>query len=270
MTRPGSEAVVAAVLGWPIGHTLSPAMHNAALGAAKLPGRYAAFAVAPENLPAALSGLPALGLCGCNLTVPHKEAALPQMHTLSDEARLIGAVNTVSFVDGARHGDNTDARGLVRALEEAGLTLTGRRVLVIGGGGAAKAAVVGLARAGAAEVRVATRRPAQAEALTTALSAQLPAGLGALSLTDQPALRQACAGSDLLVQATSATLQPDSAAALATQLPLDAMPAGAAVVDLVYRPRQTAVLAKARAAGLVAVDGLGMLLHQGALAFERW
>lgn len=248
------------LLGWPVGHSRSPAMHAAALRARDLAGHYAAYAVRPARLEAAIAGARALGFRGLNLTVPHKEAALAFVDVLDGPARATGAVNTLVFEEeGTTRGLNTDAPGLVRALEEARVPLRGARVVVLGAGGAARAAVVGLKGAGAAAIRVHARRPAQAEGLGRDLGVDA-GSLEGLSLE----------GVTLVVQATSAALDAASGRAFAARLPLEQTARDATVVDLVYAPRPTAVLAVAASAGRRTVDGLGMLLHQGALAFEAW
>jgi shikimate dehydrogenase len=165
-------------------------------------------------------------------------------------------------------GHNTDAPGFVRSLAEAGVVAQGARVAVIGAGGAARAGVVGLADAGAARITVLSRRPEQAEELVGSLASHVGCPLHASPLPDaQDCFRTAT----LLVQATSATLGSNPGAAeFAASLPIESLPADAAVVDMVYQPLRTTVLERAEERGLVTVDGLGMLLHQGAIAFEMW
>jgi shikimate dehydrogenase len=183
-------------------------------------------------------------------------------------ARAIGAVNTVARAAGRWVGSNTDAPGLVRSLREAGVEPQGREVIVLGAGGAARAAVVGLCSAGAQRVSVCARRSEEAQRLASELGAICaPASIRGGDL--EADLAAALPSATLLIQATSATLGA-AGAQFAAQLGLQRMPRGAAVCDLVYKPRQTAVLDHAAACGLQCVDGLGMLLHQGALAFERW
>jgi shikimate dehydrogenase len=208
------------------------------------------------------------GIDGYNLTVPHKQAVMELLDDITPAARAIGAVNTVAPVDGKYVGYNTDAPGFVRSLVEAGVPIEGARVAVVGAGGAARAGVVGVADAGAAEVTVVSRRPAQAEALVASLSDHVGCSLTAAPLAEAAAHFDSAT---LLVQATSATLEsnPD-AAAFAASLPIDALPAGAAVADMVYQPLKTTVLARAEQRGLAIVNGLGMLVHQGAIAFELW
>ena len=256
------------VMGWPVAHSRSPAMHNAALRALGLPGVYVPIAVLPDRLAGAVSAARALGVLGFNLTLPHKSAIIPLLASVEAGARAIGAVNTVVRDGDDWIGVNTDAPGLVRSLREAGVEPRGRAAVVLGAGGAARAAVVGLSEAGASSITVAARRVANAQALVEELGPHCAgASLGASDFAGE--LLRALAECTLLIQATSATLGAH-AGEFAAALPLHAMPAGAAVCDLVYQPLETAVLARARALGLHCVDGLGMLLHQGALAFERW
>jgi len=256
------------IFGWPVAHSKSPAMHEAAAQALGLELRYERFAVEPEDLPDAIRRQHAAGIDGYNLTVPHKEAVIPLLDEVSSGARAIGAVNTVVRTGGRYVGHNTDASGFVRSLEEAGLELSRARVAIVGAGGAARAAVVGLADAGAEAIVVLSRRPEQAEALAAALLEKVDCDLQSAPLTTA---EDAFSKSDLLVQATSATLESNPGAGeFADSLPIDALPASAAVVDMVYKPLRTAVLARAEERGLRTVDGLGMLLHQGALAFEMW
>ena len=259
------------ILGSPVAHSRSPAMHNAAFRALGIDATYVAFEVAPARLADAVRGLAALGVGGVNVTVPHKEHVIDLLDEVSDAARAIGAVNTVVQRDGRLLGHNTDAPGLVRSLEDAKVPLRDARVVVLGAGGAARASVVGLARAGARQIVVAARRIEQAEALTERLSAGCPDTRLSVCAMAHDALSQAFKEATLLVQSTSATLagQP-GADAFAARLPWHALAPDARVVDLVYKPRETSVLQAARQRGLATVDGLGMLLHQGTRAFELW
>jgi shikimate dehydrogenase len=190
---------------------------------------------------------------------------------VTPEARAIGAVNTIVREIDRMVGHNTDAGGLMRSLDEADVELEHARAVVLGAGGAARAAVVGLASRGVRQIVVAARRVEQAEQLVSQVAAIC--GNSALEVSDlsRESLSIHFREATLLVQSTSATLANSSDASdFAAQLALDALPGEAAVVDLVYKPRETTVLARAKERGLKTVDGLGMLLHQGALAFELW
>jgi shikimate dehydrogenase len=259
------------ILGWPVEHSRSPAMQNAAFRARGLDASFVCFSVHPDDVADAVRGLKALGVRGANVTVPHKESVIRWLDDVTPQARAIGAVNTIVREIDRLVGYNTDAPGLARSLDEAGVQVEGARTAVIGAGGAARASAVGLAGSGARSVLIAARRLEQAEQLKRDLAPVCgPCELLAAELT-----REALTGyfreTTLLVQSTSATLasSPDSAG-FAAQLAIEALPRDATVVDLVYKPRQTTVLARAKERGLRTVDGLGMLLHQGALAFELW
>jgi shikimate dehydrogenase len=259
------------IFGFPVAHSRSPAMHNRAFEALGLDARYVPFAVAPEHLADAVRGARALGIRGWNITLPHKTAIMPWLDEIDSIARAIGAVNTVVRDGDQLRGTNTDAEGLTRALLEAGATLTGARATVLGAGGAARASVVGLARAGAGRIQVAARQPERAEALVNDLRTSLPGAVLAACDLAESSLAAVFAETDLLVQATSATLDGNPAAQSFTDgLPLGLLPPTALVTDLVYKPLQTSLLRAAAARGLTTLDGLGMLLHQGALAFELW
>jgi shikimate dehydrogenase len=243
-------------------------MHEAAASTLGIELRYDRFEVAPDDLADAVERKHEAGIDGYNLTVPHKEAIMALIDEVAPAARAIGAVNTVVRVDGRYIGHNTDAPGLVRSLEEAGVQVGDARVVVAGAGGAARAAVVGLANAGASEITVLSRRPEQGEALVRSLGAHVECVLDAAPLSEASWSFETAT---LLVQATSATLESNPGAfAFAASLPIDALPTEAAVVDMVYKPLKTSVLARAEERGLSIVDGLGMLLHQGAIAFEMW
>jgi len=243
-------------------------MHESAARALGIELRYERFEVTPDDLAEAVRRQHEAGIDGYNLTLPHKEAIMELLDEVVPAARAIGAVNTVARVDGRYIGHNTDAPGLVRSLQEAGVQVDEARVVVLGGGGAARAAVVGLSNAGAAEIAVLSRRPEQSEALTSSLATHVECSLDAAPLSEASWYFETAT---LVVQATSATLESNPGAAeFAASLPIDALPGDAAVVDMVYEPLETAVLARAKEYGLSTVGGLGMLLHQGAIAFEMW
>jgi len=263
-----SDPIRLGIFGWPVAHSKSPEMHEAAARALGISLRYERFEVAPGDLADAVRRKHEAGIDGYNLTVPHKEAIIALIDEVDPAAQAIGAVNTVVRTDGRYVGHNTDAPGLVRSLEEAGVQVGNARVAIVGAGGAARAAVVGLANAGASEITVLSRRPEQGEALITSLEPHVECSIDACPLSEASWCFETAT---LLVQATSATLESNPGAfGFAASLPIEALPAEAAVVDMVYKPLKTSVLARAEELGLSVVDGLGMLLHQGAIAFEMW
>jgi shikimate dehydrogenase len=251
------------LLGWPVHHSLSPAMHNAAFRALSLDWVYLPLAVPPESLPEALSGLMALGFRGANVTIPHKEKVLLGLNEVSPEAKELGAVNTLVAVDGQMVGHNTDVAGFLAALDNAGCTP--HRAVVLGAGGGARAAVYALLSRGAT-VTVANRSPQRAQALVSSLVA--PSPRASSCHLENPALRDALSCADLLVNATPVGMWPNTGA---TPLPngLTLHP-GITVFDLIPNPLETLLLRQARQAGATVINGLDMLIHQGAVAFRLW
>jgi len=242
-------------------------MHNAAFAAAGLNWCYVALPVGRARLADALRGLAALGAAGANVTVPHKEAALAYLDEISDEARAIGAVNTIR-VDGERlAGYNTDGGGLLDALRiDGGMTVDGARAVVIGAGGAARAAAFALADAAAASVVIANRNWDRAASLAADVRRALPRrAVEAVPLDGAAAgrIREAT----LLVQATTVGSGAERAQ---TPVAQEALHPGLVVMDMVYEPRETVLLREARARGCRTVEGRSMLVYQGARAFELW
>ena len=246
---------IGAVLGWPVAHSKSPALHEAAFRALGIDAAFVALAVPPASLAHAIAGLAAAPLLGASVTVPLKEEAARVCARLVAPADRIGAVNCLVFPgDGTAVGHNTDAGGFTDALAEAGIDARGRRALLLGAGGAARAVEAGLVDAGAAEVRVVARRPA-------AWTQNLP--------WDLQTLQDAFSAADLIVDCTPAALDPESDREVTAALPVDALPRDAAVCSLVYH-RRPLLLERAAARGLATLDGKGMLLHQGVRAFTLW
>jgi shikimate dehydrogenase len=241
------------VCGWPVAHSRSPAIHNAALAEVGLTDwRYLKLPLPPERFAETVRALPSRGFRGVNVTIPHKEAALAVADEATPVARAIGAANTLTFeADGSIHADNTDAPGLLEALGE---DPRGRRALVLGAGGAARAAVYALVGAGA-RVCVWNRTPERAGALAEEL------GAAAVGEAVQ---------ADLVVNATSVGLHDPEATFKTLPLRADDVGAGSCVVDMVYRPDGTALLQAAQARGARTVDGMQILIAQGAASFERW
>jgi shikimate dehydrogenase len=248
-----AQTAVCGIVLHPAGHTRSPAMHNAAYEALGLDASYHAFDVKPEVLGDAIAGVRALGLRQVAISIPHKEAVLEHLDEVDAIAREIGAVNTVTRVEGRLVGSNTDWSGAVRALQRVG-PVEGRSAVVLGAGGAARAVVYGLLKAGA-RVDVLNRNPAKAQALAEALGAAASGPLEALA--DLP--------HEILVNTTSVGLRTDqSPVAAAHQRP------GSVVMDAVYEPEQTRLLLDAADAGATPLGGKWMLVLQAAAQLEAW
>lgn len=253
---PTSRTRFAGVVGWPIDHSLSPSMHNAAFRALEMDWAYLAFPIHPEHVQHAVWGLFEAGCAGLNVTIPHKHAVLACCTEVSPAARAIGAANTlVPLPGGGVRGDNTDAEGFLRALDEsAPVVLDGCDVLLIGAGGAAKAVAFALDARGA-HVRVANRTAGKA------------APLGDPVPFTRDAMEEAASTAALVVNATSLGMGSDE---VPPELPVDALHDGVVAYDLVYGAQATPWLRAAADRGARTVDGLGMLLHQGAAAFMQW
>jgi shikimate dehydrogenase len=270
-----------AVLGAPVRHSASPAMHNAAFAALGLDWCYVAFEVVPENLREAIRGAKAMNFAGLNLTVPHKLLAVDMVDALDDSAKIWGAVNTIRFESGggilpanSDHtgkmpvplkiravGFNTDADAIVAALREAfSMELRGAKVLLLGAGGAGRTAALKLAAENVAELFLVNRTQSKAEEIANEIKNRF----AAVKIT----VGYPKANADLILNATSLGLKPGDAS------PLDeeqfSLKQARSVYDMIYRPAETRLLVAAKAAGCKTANGLGMLLHQGAKAFEIW
>jgi shikimate dehydrogenase len=254
--------LLAGVMGWPVMHSRSPALHNYWFAHYQLPGAYVPLAIEPDGLEAALRALPALRFAGCNLTIPHKERALAIVDEVDPVARRIGAISCVVVRrDGSLSGTNNDTYGFVHNIlqQQPAWRADAGPAVVVGAGGGARAVVYSLAERGAREIRVVNRTFARAEALAREFGAPVTA-----VAWEQRA--RALEGAAILVNTTSQgmTGQPP------LDLELDRLPAGALVCDIVYVPLETPLLAAARRRGNQTVDGLGMLLHQARRAWKAW
>lgn len=262
MTRITGATVVAGVAGRPVRQSLSPILHNAWLAAAGIDGVYVAFSPTAEGFPALIQGLRGGAIRGLNVTIPFKEAALAAADEASPRARRAGAANVLVFeAEGTVRADNTDGEGLLRAIERQapGWSISSAPVTVLGAGGAAAGAAAALLDTGAPQVRIVNRTLARAEAIAAHLG-------GPISIFGWNDIAAANADAGLLVNATSLGLEgrdPPIAA-------LEGLPAGAVVVDMVYRPLRTGLLTAAAAAGHPTVDGLEMLIGQAAPSFEAF
>ncbi|HEU0222256.1 MAG TPA: shikimate dehydrogenase [Paracoccaceae bacterium] len=253
---------LAAVIGWPVGHSRSPRLHGFWLRKYGIEGYYIPIGLHPDHFEAGIRALPKLGFAGVNVTIPYKETVLQLASAVSDRAALIGAANTISFRrDGSIHADNTDGYGFLENLRQnaPGWNPKAGPALVLGAGGAARAVVSALLGAGVPELRLANRTRQRAQNIADACGARV-------LVVDWHAAEAACAGARTIVNTTSLgmTGQPP------LHLSLAAAPSDALVTDIVYSPLITPLLDQARARGLGIVDGLGMLLHQAVPGFEHW
>ena len=261
----------AGVIGYPLGHSISPAIFQAAFDAAGVDATYEAWETEPDQLEGRLNALRGDDFLGANVTIPHKEAVVPFLDRLDETAEHAGAVNTIAHEGDQLAGHNTDVAGFARALrEDAGFDAKGKRAALIGAGGAARAVALALVEAGAAYVLIVGRTPKRADKLVAALRPLTPAGTtiswahwgDGVFLTYLPA-------ADLIVNCTPVGTRGSDTNG---HSPLDAalLPSGGAVFDLVYNPSETPLLKAAKERGAKAVSGLGMLVYQAAESFRIW
>ena len=256
------------LFGWPVTHSISPQMHNAAFVARQMNWRYLAFSVPPERVPEAVAALPALGLRGVNVTVPHKQSVMPYLQHWTPAAEAIGAVNTIVVEeDGQLTGDNTDGAGFIADLQAHNVEPAGKRALVIGAGGSSRAVVYGLAEAGVKSVKILNRTVSKAVDLAETMQSYFPeTNIGSAAFPDD--VTGSAQDADLIVNCTSLGMEPR----------IEGLPweenvefrEEQIVYDLVYNPAMTRLLQLAATDGATAVGGLGMLVYQGAIAWEKW
>ncbi|RKU25163.1 shikimate dehydrogenase [Candidatus Poribacteria bacterium] len=278
---------IVGVIGSPINHSRSPQMHNAALSKAGLDFVYVPFHVSADAIDQAINGFKALKIIGINVTLPHKQSVIPYLTSISHEADLIGAVNTLTFLDNGIHGDNTDAPGFLRAMNENNIPIPiGKDVVVLGAGGSARAIVVALALADVNSITIVNRTVPKAitlaEELTKKISKQYVdimskdnveksvdvtfdtniTGMG----FDDKQLPEAIVNCAMLVNTTSSGMD-ESQPLLINQ---EWLQSETIVYDIVYTPPITKLLKAAQEMGCTTIEGIGMLIHQGAIAFEQW
>ncbi len=254
--------IMAGIIGWPVGHSLSPTLHRYWLRKNRIAGDYVSLETRPEDLEKAIRALPEKGFTGLNVTIPHKQAAARIIDRIDEGARRIGAVNAVTVEeDGSLSGRNTDVFGFLENLKSAvpGWEAARAPAVVLGAGGAARAVAVALLSAGVPELRLANRTHERAEALAKDIDSRI-------RIIPWEDRAQALAEAGLLVNATSLGME----GAPPLDLVLDALPETAAVNDIVYRPLETPLLKRARARGHPVADGLGMLIHQARPCFIDW
>ena len=262
------QPAILAVIGYPVAHSASPAMHQPALDACGIDGRYIKLEVPVGRVMEALQHLNELGFVGANVTVPHKFAALDACHQVDESARQIGAVNTIRFVDGEIHGWNTDGPGFARAIEEEfSQSLTAQRVMIVGaGGGAGQAIATQCARDGAQRVVLVNRTLEKIQSLSHVLSNRFPqTRFDCIALND-PQLCGVAKQCQILVNTSSLGLRPDDSS------PIDAscFASHHKVYDTIYKPPMTQFLRDAEKQGAVIANGFSMLVHQGVLAYNIW
>ena len=256
----------AGIIGFPVSHSVSPALQQAAFDYHGIEARYEYWETTPEALAERIASLRDSGVLGAQVTVPHKQEALALVDAMSDDVRALGAVNVIANDNGTLAARNTDVTGFVRALrEDAGADLRGKRVLLLGAGGAARAIVLGLAREGIASLAIANRT-AQRALDVAAVAAGMVSRIEAIPLAPE-ALANEAADADLIVNSTTLGMTGVGGPA---PLEARAIPAAALVYDIVYNPPDTPLLLEAKAAGAQTLGGLAMLVYVGAEAFEQW
>jgi len=267
MTEITGKTRVLGIIGWPVAHSLSPLMQNAALQALGMDYIYVPFPVTPEALPVAVLGLRSLGVAGFNVTIPHKTTIIPLLDELTPEAAFIGAVNTVRREGDQLIGDNTDGIGFVRSLaEDLEFQPQGKTILLLGAGGAARSALVSLCAAGAAEIIIANRTIENADALIEGVADRYSQVRLSTVTLDSVGVDQYLPVADLVVNTTSVGMGGSSF----DWLDLSLLQKGGRVYDMVYSPPLTPLLVKAKGAGHSYANGIGMLIAQGEEAFRLW
>ncbi len=256
------------IFGHPVSHSLSPTMQNAAFSILNLDCVYVAFDIHPDNLASATQAIKSMGIGGINVTIPHKERIIPLLDGTSPEVALTGAVNTIKNEDGNLTGYNTDVEGFLMALkEDLGVTPKGLRVFLLGAGGAARAVLTGLCMNGASDIYIINRTLSKANSLASEFKkSHKYVSIEPYALEDTDSVKRSLGTADLLINASSSGMEGRAS----VNLQLELLPRQSLVYDLVYKPRDTALLNKASELGLRSAGGISMLLHQGARSFEIW
>jgi len=257
------KSSVYGIFGYPVKHSLSPLMQNAAFKKLGVDAVYVPFEVSPESLKEAVEGVRALGIKGLNVTVPHKERIVKFLDYLSEDAELLGAVNTVKNEDGELTGYNTDAEGFLRSLIEEGVELEGKRALMFGAGGAARAVGYALLKGGVKFLNIVNRNFSRAKEVGELLGKR---GNVLVYPLKESTVEVLLKDVDIIVNTTSVGMKPEDP----YLFDYSKIPEGITVVDIIYNPPETPLLRAARERGCKTVNGLGMLIHQGAVAFEIW
>ena len=256
-----------AVLGYPVSHSASPQMHQAALDALNIDISYIRLELKPGELTEAFTLMQGLGFLGCNVTIPHKLAARENSHVISDSVKALGVANTIHFKDGKILADNTDGPGLIQALEEDFKTsIKGSNILLLGaGGGAGKAIATQLARVECHKLYLSNRTASKLDDLSQKLSDNYAASIHTIGNSAEE-LSNAAKGVTIIINATSLGMKPEDAA----PFPLESICPHHLVYDAIYSPPKTELLRAAESAGAKTSNGLSMLIHQGAISFQIW
>lgn len=260
-----SETRVYCVIGYPIEHSLSPIIHNAIFRKLKLNAVYLAFKTPPESLADAVKGLKSLGVCGFNVTIPHKVSIIPLLDQIDFLAEKIGAVNTVKNVDGKLIGYNTDGEGALKALKENNVSINDKKIVLVGAGGAARALAFTFANY-IKELVILNRTEEKSSSLAKLISKNYSLKVRGLKLNEEN-LALELKDADILVNATSVGMYPNTEETL---IPKELIKPKMVVFDIIYKPLKTKLLRDAKLRGAKVVDGLAMLIHQAAKAFEVW
>lgn len=257
---------VIGIIGWPITHSLSPVMHNAAFKHLGLDFCYVPFSVKEGYIELAIRSILALNIAGINVTIPYKESVLPYLSEISKEAKIMGAVNTIKVVDNKLKGYNTDGIGFTASLKEAGYPVKGHSMLIFGGGGAAKAVVFQSAAEGAKEIIIANRTTDKAKLLKEQTEKYFPSvKIKAIGIGYNE-IKGIINKVDIVVNTTSIGLRKEDP----SPVPKEFLHDGLFIYDLIYNPPETMLITNAKELGCSYINGLGMLLHQGAASFKLW
>ncbi|MBN1901788.1 shikimate dehydrogenase [Candidatus Sumerlaeota bacterium] len=260
---------IACLIGWPVSHSFSPAMHNAAFQDANLDYVYICFPVKPERIPEAISGFRALDICGANVTIPHKEAVVPFLDEVSDEARKIGAVNTILNHEGSLAGFNTDVYGYSKSLELHDFDMIGVHAVIIGAGGVARAIAIGHAMTNAASITITDTAAGKAGALVSNLRELYPSLEVRDASRDPGLLIKSLVRADIVINATPLGMKETDPLFLDSNQ-MECISPSAAIFDAIYNVKETKLEKTCRARHIKYVGGLDMLLYQGVRAFEIW
>lgn len=264
--RISGRTKIIGIIGHPVGHSLSPIMHGAAIEALNLDFVYVPFDVLPENLGKAVEGIKALDILGVNVTIPHKEAVMAFLDECDDEAREIGSVNTIRNVGGKLIGSNTDGVGFLQSLSESGFAPRGRKAVVLGAGGSGKAVAFALAKSGA-DIVILNKTPEKAEKLAQDICSAIGSDVKYGQISDENDLRMHLSDSDLLVNCTPVGMHPNEGC---SPVKSELLHSDLVVYDLIYNPVRTKLLEDAQSVGARTMNGAKMLVYQGAASFGMW